>query len=101
MEKFKETAIKVKVFQKGQVVIPVSLRKKYNIESGDCIDVLSSEKGILLRPSPKNEKSRTTTDSLYGIYKNYAAKKKALSERDIRKATRHGFTQGWGNDSTT
>ena len=32
-------SIKMKVFPKGQVVIPVSLRKKYQIEIGDQIDV--------------------------------------------------------------
>ena len=36
----KET-IKMKVFPKGQVVIPVSLRKKYQIDIGDRIDVIS------------------------------------------------------------
>ena len=94
-EEFKEEAMKLKVFPKGQVVIPVSLRKKYNIVIGDHIDVLTSGNGILLRPSPKTEDTKTTTDSLFGIFKEYVPKKKKLSKNDIQKATRDGFTQGW------
>lgn len=94
-EEFKEEATKLKVFPKGQVVIPVSLRKKFNIVIGDRIDVLTSENGILLRPSLKTENTKTATDTLFGIFKEYAPEKKKLSKNDIQKATRDGFLQGW------
>ena len=93
-EEFKEQAAKLKVFPKGQVVIPVSLRKKFNIVIGDRIDVLTSKNGILLRPSPITEEAKTATGSLFGIFKKYALKKKKLTKNDIQKATRNGFTQG-------
>ena len=32
--------IKMKIFPKGQVVIPVELRRKYHIEIGDHINVI-------------------------------------------------------------
>ncbi len=94
-EEFKEQAAKLKVFPKGQVVIPVSLRKKFNIVIGDRIDVLTSKNGILLRPSPKTETAKTATDSLFGIFKEYAPQKKKLSKNDIQAATHDGFVQGW------
>jgi len=33
-------AVKRKVFPKGQIVIPVALRRKYNIEIGDHVGVI-------------------------------------------------------------
>ena len=94
-EEFKAEATKLKVFPKGQVVIPVSLRKKFNIVIGDQIDVLTSENGILLRPSKKTENTETATDSLFGIFKEYAPEKKKPGKNDIKEATHDGFMQGW------
>jgi len=48
-------SFKMKVIPKGQVVIPVSLRKKYQIDIGDQIDVVSAPDGILLKPIPKKK----------------------------------------------
>ena len=46
-------SIKMKLFPKGQVVIPVELRRKYHLEIGDHINVVSTDQGILLKPSSK------------------------------------------------
>ena len=43
-------SIKMKLFPKGQVVIPVELRRKYHLEIGDHINVVSTDQGILLKP---------------------------------------------------
>ncbi|MEX1325802.1 MAG: AbrB/MazE/SpoVT family DNA-binding domain-containing protein [Desulfobacterales bacterium] len=88
-------SIKMKVFPKGQVVIPVSLRKKYQIDIGDRIDVISKSDGILLKPLPKENRQRSLTERLFGIFSDYAAVKTRSTKTDIEKATEAGFTEGW------
>ena len=87
--------IKVKVFTKGQVVIPVSLRKKYSIDIGDHIQAIPSRDGILLKPSSKSKTIGSLTDSLYGIFRRYAQDKQEATKKDIIKATKNGFIEGW------
>ena len=48
-------SVKRKVFPKGQIVIPVALRKKYHIDIEDHVDVIPKSDGILLKPVPKQE----------------------------------------------
>ena len=86
---------KMKVFPKGQVVIPVALRKKYQIEIGDQIDVISESEGILLKPIPKEKSWTSATERLFGIFSDYAAGKTKPTKTDIEKATEAGFTEGW------
>ena len=81
--------------QKGQVVIPVSLRKKYNIDIGDHIDVIPSSSGILLKPSSTKKGSGFLTDTLFGVFAKYTQKKKKAVKKDIIKATKNGFIEGW------
>jgi AbrB family looped-hinge helix DNA binding protein len=88
-------SIKMKVFQKGQVVIPVSLRKKYLIEIGDQIDVVSSPEGILLKPLSRKTDRKSLTEQLFGIFSSYASKKSNPTKADIKKATETGFTKDW------
>ena len=88
-------SIKMKVFPKGQVVIPVSLRKKYHIEIGDQIEVISGPEGILLKPAAKNKNNASLTDRLFGIFSEYACKDKKLSKDDIARVTETGFAEGW------
>jgi AbrB family looped-hinge helix DNA binding protein len=90
----KET-IKMKVFPKGQVVIPVSLRKKYQIDIGDRIDVISKSDGILLKPLPKEKIQESLTEKLFGIFSGYVSGKSKITKADIDEATETGFTEGW------
>ena len=87
--------IKMKVFPKGQVVIPVSLRKKYNIDIGDHIQAIPSNDGILLKPPSKTKSTRTLTDSLFGIFEKYGQGKKKASKKDVIRTTENGFIEGW------
>ncbi len=41
--------------RKGQVTIPVELRKKYGITEGMKVDIVDSPTGVLLRPVPDME----------------------------------------------
>lgn len=88
-------SIKMKVFPKGQVVIPVALRKKYQIDIGDRIDVIADSDGILLKPLPKEKSQRSLTERLFGIFRAYASRKSEPTKADIEKATEDGFAEGW------
>ena len=90
----KESIIR-KVFPKGQIVIPVALRKKYHIDIGDHVDVIPKADGILLRPVPKKEEKKSKTESLFGMFRKYAKGKPKLKKADISKATKAGFVEGW------
>ena len=86
---------KMKVFPKGQVVIPVALRKKYQIEIGDQIDVISKSEGILLKPLPKEKSWKSATERLFGIFRAYASGKSEPTKADIEKATEDSLAEGW------
>ena len=88
-------SFQMKLFPKGQVVIPISLRKKYHIDIGDKIDVIAAEDGILLKPLPKEKIQKSLTENLFGIFSGYALKKSKITKADIHEATQKGFTQGW------
>ena len=90
-----KTDIKMKVFQKGQVVIPVDLRRKYNIEIGDHIHIITTADGILLKPTIKKGVKDTLTDRLFGIFRRQAKKKSEITENDINRATEKAFSDGW------
>jgi len=85
----------MKVFPKGQVVIPVSLRRQYQIEIGDRIEAISGPDGILLKPDGKTKNKASLTDRLFGIFGRYASKKQKLSKDDISAATETGFAERW------
>ena len=88
-------SVKRKVFPKGQIVIPVALRRKYHIDIGDHVDVIPKADGILLRPVPKKEEKKSMTDSLFGMFRKYAIGKPKLKKADIGKATKARFVEGW------
>ena len=85
--------ITMKVFPKGQVVIPIALRKKYDINIGDQIDVIPETNGILLKPTTKRTTDKSLTDKLFGVFNRYATGKPDLTKADIRKAVEKGFTE--------
>lgn len=87
--------IKMKVFPKGQVVIPIAFRKKYQIKIGDHIDVISTNEGILLRPVLKKTAEKSPTSRLFGIFGNQAKEKPMIRKRDFTKTTEKEFIKGW------
>jgi len=95
------TTRKMKVFPKGQVIIPVQLRRKYNINIGDQIEFSIMQDGILLKPSRDKADDRLLTEKLYGMLSGYARGKAALNKKTINSATESGFVEGWLNDSTS
>ena len=92
---------KMKVFPKGQVIIPVELRKKYNINIGDRIEFTIVKDGILIKPSRDKAADRSLTDKLYGVFSKYSRNKAALDKKSVNEATVSGFIEGWLDDNTS
>jgi len=88
-------SVKMKVFPKGQVVIPAALRKKYQIDIGDQIEAFSKPEGIFLKPVSKDREKVSMTEQLFGLFSEYASKNKQLSKEKIARATGAGFREGW------
>jgi AbrB family looped-hinge helix DNA binding protein len=86
---------KMKVFPKGQVIIPVDLRRRYNINIGDRIEFLTLKDGIFLKPSRQEPEERSLTDELYGMLRGYVKDKESPGKDAIRLATESGFVEGW------
>lgn len=79
----------MKVFNKGQVVIPSELRKRYGIKIGDTLDVVTEEGMIKLIPN----RGEQLTKKLFGIFAEYRKGKPELNKQLIIKATGEGFTE--------
>jgi len=94
MREITKEPITMKVFPKGQVVIPIALRKKYDINIGDQIDVIPESDGILLKPTTKRMTDKSLTYRLFGVFNRYATGKPDLTKADIKKAVEKGFTEG-------
>ncbi|MEW6102606.1 MAG: AbrB/MazE/SpoVT family DNA-binding domain-containing protein [bacterium] len=84
----------MKVFNKGQVVIPVWLRKKYNINVGDLVEVIPEDKGIRFIPIKKEK----LTDKLFGAFAKYKRGKIEPDAKEIERATETGFIEEWQNE---
>jgi len=89
-----KVSVKRKVFPKGQIVIPVALRKKYHIEIGDHVDVIPKANGILIKSMLPKKRGKSLTDSLFGMFGKYARGKPKLEKADINEATEAGFIRG-------
>jgi AbrB family looped-hinge helix DNA binding protein len=94
MREITKEPITMKIFPKGQVVIPIALRKKYNINIGDLIDVIPELNGILVKPATKRMSDKSITEQLFGVFNKYATGKPDLTKADIKEAVEKGFTEG-------
>ncbi len=83
-----------KVFNKGQVVIPAALRKKFGIMMGERVNIVVEEDGIKIMPVKK----KVDVKELFGIFHKYAKGKPFLTEEEIEKATEEGFVKGFKDE---
>jgi AbrB family looped-hinge helix DNA binding protein len=95
MHKDTNTTKKMKVFPKGQVIIPVDLRRKYNINVGDQIEFVTIQDGILLKPSNQKPGRGSLTEELFGMLRRYAEGKDCPDDNAIDDTTQKEFTDGW------
>jgi AbrB family looped-hinge helix DNA binding protein len=68
-----------KLSSKGQVIIPKTLRSRYNWHTGQELSVIDTGDGILLKPSHPFKK--TVLDHVAGILK-YSGKPVSLDEME-------------------
>lgn len=95
MHKDTNTNKKMKVFPKGQVIIPVELRRKYNINIGDQIEFVTIQDGILLKPSIQKPDRGSVAKELFGMLRRYAEGKDSPDDNAINEATKKEFVDGW------
>jgi antitoxin PrlF len=50
MERFMQTPV-VRVQEKGQVTIPLEIRRKLNLKKGDLVTFIETEHGVLIKPA--------------------------------------------------
>ena len=90
-----KNSVQMKVFAKGQVVIPVALRKRYRIAIGDQIDVIPTSDGILLKSVPGKTDTKPLTKRLFGIFSKYVSSTPKFNKASVTKATEKGFAEKW------
>ena len=80
----------MKVFNKGQVVIPVAIRKEFGIEIGDMLDVVADkkEKCVKLRKTVEMKSQK-----LAGSLSKYKRRKRFPSRKEIKKALAEGIVR--------
>jgi len=83
-----------KVFNKGQVVIPAVLRKKFDIVVGESVNIVVEEDGIKIMPV----KEKVDAKELFGIFHKYAEGKLFPTEEEIEKATEEEFVKGFKDE---
>ena len=83
--------MEVKVFNKGQVVIPAFLRKKYNINIGEKVKIIEEKDGIKIIPA-RNPKSIL---EFAGIFSKKGSGKQYS---EIEKITEKEFIESFKNE---
>jgi len=78
----------MKIFNKGQIVIPIQIRKTLGIATGDMLDVEIDEKNESLTLK-KPDKSKA--HMLAGSLAKYKLGKKHPTKKDLTEALRDGF----------
>ena len=81
--------MEAKVFNKGQIVIPSMLRKKYNINIGDKVNIIEEKEGIKIIPIKKDK----SILEYAGIFS-----KKKKQKPDINKITEEFFVESVKNE---
>ena len=80
----------MKVFNKGQVVIPVAIRKEFGIEIGDMLDVVvdAKEKCVKLKKA-----GDLKSQKLAGSLAKYNRRKRFPSRKEMKKALEEGIVR--------
>jgi AbrB family looped-hinge helix DNA binding protein len=80
----------MKVFNKGQIVIPAEIRRGLGIAVGDMLDVVMDAKHRAIQLRPRNSsKSRSLAGSLTG----YGKLKKFPGKRQMSEALAKGLSR--------
>ena len=82
--------MRMKIYNKGQVVIPAELRKKYNMVVGDYVEVELDENCIKLMPV----QSVGVVDALFGALRN-TSRQDVINDLVIDKIAEDELIRGW------
>ena len=81
--------MRMKVFNKGQVVIPVQMRKRLGIKPGDSVEVnLDPEHRSIEVHKPEEHEAHALAGSLAA----YAKRKSVPSRKQMQEALKQGMT---------
>ncbi len=81
----------MKVFNKGQIVIPIAIRKALGVEPGDMIDVsIDKQEQCIKMKKP----DKLISSELAGSLAKFNKGKKVPSKNEMRKALAEGLSNG-------
>jgi AbrB family looped-hinge helix DNA binding protein len=81
----------MKVFNKGQVVIPADIRKEFGIEVGDMLDVVLDRREKCVKLKRIQEMK---SKELAGSLSRYNRRKRFPSRREMKEALGEGIVRG-------
>ncbi len=81
----------MKMFDKGQVVIPVAIRNALGVEPGDLVDVVLDEKEHCVK---LKKQDRLITSELAGSLSKYNKREKLPSKKEMKEALAEGLSDG-------
>ena len=81
----------MKVYSKGQIVIPANIRHALNIEAGDRLDVRIDRNGGAVQ---LKKPEKRLSDSLAGSMTRYAKKKPFPGRQKMEEALVEGLNNG-------
>lgn len=70
--------VRARLTSKGQITLPVELRRRYDLQAGDDVEFVMEEKEARLRPVKRRKAS-----DFYGVFEWNGP---AVSKRDAREA---------------
>ena len=81
----------MKVFNKGQIVIPIAVRRALGVEPGDMMDVIidPDEQCIKLKKLAQSKSSE-----LAGSLSRFGKRKTFPTKKEMRKALAEGLSDG-------
>jgi len=80
----------MKVFNKGQVVIPAAIRKEFDIEIGDMLEVIADRKEKCVKLKRAEEMK---SKKLAGSLSKYNRRKRFPSKAEMKKALVEGLAR--------
>ncbi len=81
----------MKVFNKGQIVIPISIRKALGVEPGDMMDVEIDQKEQCIK---LKKPLQSLSSELAGSLSKYNKRKSFPSKKEMKKALAEGLSNG-------
>jgi len=79
----------MKVFNKGQVVVPADVRRQMGLHAGDMVDVEFNPK----RQCVELRKAEARSDKLAGTFASYASQREFPTRKQMHEALAKGMSR--------